>query len=51
MFKNVFTGEDLRNNTYKMFPGYDSANAQLDFRRNGAIMQFNLVPINIERTK
>lgn len=44
IFKNVFTGADLKNNTYLMPKGYDQKAAKLQFRSEGVILQFNFKP-------
>lgn len=51
IFKNVFTGGDLRNNTYKMPLGYDSITAEQQFRQEGAILQIPFSPLNAKQTK
>lgn len=45
-FEDVFTGANLQNNTYQMTDKYNQAQAQEDFRKKGAILQFNLIPID-----
>lgn len=50
-FKNVFTGRRLEWNTYKMPYGYRAAQAQDQFRREGAILQFDFTPIDNNPSK
>lgn len=40
-FFNVYTGANLKNNTYFMPAGYDTLTAQTSFRQEGAILQFD----------